>query len=97
MGGGFISAIITPALYGPGGIHRLYPFVFLAITTLATTIIGSTIVARFDPRSKRRPKITRILPERAATYSGQPSPAISTVYNLTLPEENPASELLANN
>lgn len=97
MGGGFISAIVTPALYGPGGIHRLYPFVFLAITTLATTIIGSAIVARFDPRSNRRPKITRVLPERAAAYSGQPSPAISAVYGLTRPEEHPASELLANN
>jgi MFS family permease len=97
MVGGFISAIVTPTLYGPGGIHRLYPFIFLAMSTLVTTLIGSAIVGRFDPRNKRRPKITRVLPERAAIYSGRDSAAMSDVYSLALPEENPPPELLTSN
>ena len=97
MVGGFISAIVTPTLYGPGGIHRLYPFVFLAITTLATTLIGSAIVARFDPRGKRRPKITHALPELAGVAASKRPPTMSDAYSLTLPAEDPPSELLPSN
>ncbi len=97
MVGGFISAIITPTLYGTDRIHHLYPFVFVAITTLVTTLIGAAIVARFDPRSPRRPKITRVLPERAAIYSSPELPAARGLYHLTIPEEDPSSELLTSN
>jgi DHA1 family multidrug resistance protein-like MFS transporter len=99
MVGGFLSAIITPTLYGPGGSHRFYPFAFLAIATLVTTLIGSAIVARFDPRRKRQPKITRALPEAAAVHSGHAhlSPAIDGAYRLALPEEDPSSELMPSN
>lgn len=97
MIGGFTSAIVTPTLYGPGGVHRLYPFVFLAASTLATTLVGAAIVARFDPRNKRRPRITRALPERTAIYNGLQSPPVSGVYSLKLPEDDPSSELLTSN
>ncbi|HEY7349314.1 MAG TPA: MFS transporter [Ktedonobacterales bacterium] len=96
MVGGFASAIITPTLYRPGGIHRVSPFIFLAITTLITTFIGSAIVARFDPRKKWRPKITPILTDMATIYSGH-APTLNGSYHMALPEEDPSSELLTSN
>ena|SRR5579859_1231408 len=98
MVGGFISAIVTPALYGPHGGHRLYPFLFLAIATLITTFIGSAIVGRFDPRKKQRqPKITHVLPEVAAVRNQHNPPSLNGAYSLALPEEEPSSGLLTNN
>jgi MFS family permease len=96
--GAFLSAIITPALYGPGGVHRFYPFAFLAIATLVATLIGSSIVARCDPRRKRQPKITNTLPETIAgrsAYAHAPT-AISAPYSMTLPEGDPSTILHSN-
>ncbi len=95
MVGGFISAIITPTLYGAHGEHRFYPFAFLAIATLITTLIGSTIVARFDPRRKRHPRLTPRLPDFDAMRQ-IPASAISSPY-MALPEEDPSSGLLPSN
>jgi DHA1 family multidrug resistance protein-like MFS transporter len=96
--GAFLSAIITPALYGPGGLHRLHPFAFLAIATLVATLIGSFIVARCDPRRKLQPKITNTLPETIAgrsAYAHAPT-AISAPYGMTLPEGDPSTILHSN-
>ncbi len=97
MVGGFISAIVTPELYGRHGAHRLYPFIFLALTTLLTTFIGSAIVAHFDPRKKHKPRITNVLPEVAAIRNAHSLPALNNGYGLTLPEEDPSSGLLTSN
>jgi len=96
MMGGFISAIITPALYGPHGAHRLYPFIFLAIATLITALIGSSIVAHFDPRRKRRPILTPKLSEFDRIRIAHMS-AIGRAYSLALPEEDHSSEILTSN
>jgi DHA1 family multidrug resistance protein-like MFS transporter len=98
MVGGFISAIATPTLYGPGGIHRLYPFIFLSIATLVTALIGSAIVARHDPRNRHTPQAikTAPLPETAATGSGH-LPATNGAYLLEPEEKETTSEILTSN
>lgn len=95
MIGGFISAIVTPSLYGPKGVHRLYPFVFLCIATLVTTLIGSAIVARHDPRNKRALKAikTVTLPETTAIRNGH-LPATNGAA-LRAPEEDGEAEKVA--
>ncbi len=99
MVGGFLSAIVTPTLYGPGGVHRFYPFAFLALATLVTTLIGSLIIARFDPHRRHRSKITHRLPEVVAVHSSLAATAgpLTDSYGLELPEEDPSSELLRSN
>jgi MFS family permease len=98
MIGAFLSAIITPALYGPGGIHRSHPFAFLAIATLVATLIGSSIVARYDPRRKSQPKVTKTLPETVAGRGAAAyAPAtISAAYGMSLPEGDPSTVLHSN-
>lgn len=96
MVGGFISAIITPTLYGDHGAHRFYPFVFLAIATLITTLIGSALVARFDPRRHQRPRLIPRLQELDALHK-IPAPVISSTYSLALPEDDPSSGLIPSN
>ena len=96
MMGGFISAIITPTLYGDHGVHRFYPFAFLALATLITTLIGSVLVAHFDPRRKHQPRRARSVPG-FDTLHKEPAAAISGVYSLALPEEDTSSGLLPSN
>jgi MFS family permease len=97
MVGAFLGAVITPALYGPGGVHRFYAFAFLAVATLIAALIGASIVARCDPRRKRQPKITRTLPEAAAgrgAYAHAPA-AVNATY-MSLPEGDPSTILNSN-
>jgi DHA1 family multidrug resistance protein-like MFS transporter len=98
MVGGFISAIVTPTLYGPGGIHRIYPFIFLSIATLVTALIGSAIVARHDPRGKRKPEpITPPnFPEVVALDSNRHS-ASNGAYLLATEQDEATSEILSSN